>query len=85
MTAKEFNEKYKHYLEEGHYGAEGFDHPDFLDWLDIKFQKFITYPDFKYSQIKCKFSWGCFYCDGVSLDERAEVERKIEEYLKKDK
>ena len=83
MTAKEFNEKYKDYLEEGHYGAEGFDVPEFLDWLDIKFQEFIKYPDFKYSQIKSKFSFGRFYCEGVPQKEIQEVESKIEEFLTK--
>ena len=83
MTAKEFNEKYKDYLEEGHYGATGFDEPDFLDWLDTKFQKFIKYPDFKYKQIKSKFNWGCFYAVGLTTEERKEVESKIEEFLTK--
>ena len=30
MTAAEFNNKYKDYLEKGHYGADGFDDPKFL-------------------------------------------------------
>lgn len=29
MTAEEFNKKYKDFLENGHYGAEGFDNPIF--------------------------------------------------------
>jgi hypothetical protein len=82
MTADIFNEKYKDFLEEGHYGAEGFDNPIFLDWLDAKFQKFITYPNFTYSQIKCKFNYGRFYCEGVPIEEIKEVEQKIEEFLK---
>lgn len=82
MTAEEFNTKYKDYLEEGHYGAEGFDEPEFLDWLDTKFQEFITYPYFKFSQIKCKFAYGRFYCEGIPNEKIREVERKIESYLK---
>lgn len=83
MTAEEFNKKYKDYLEERHYGAEGFNNSEFLDWLDTKFQKFITYPNFKYSQIKSKFKNGCFYCEGVSKEEVFEVEDKIKSYLTK--
>ena len=82
MTAKEFNEKYKDYLEERHYGAEGFDVPEFLDWLDVKFQDFIKYPNFSYSQIKSKFNWGCFYCEGLPKERVEEVEDKITEILK---
>ena len=79
MTAKEFNYKYRDYLGEGHYGAEGFDHPEFLDWLDLKFQKFITYRGFTFSQIKIKFNQGRFYCENVPNLEQSEVERKIED------
>lgn len=82
MKAEEFNKKYEKYLEKGHYGAEGFDEPEFLDWLDTKFQKFITYPGFTYSQIKDKFKMGRFYCEGLPIEEIAEVEREIEKYLK---
>jgi hypothetical protein len=85
MTAKEFNEKYKDYLEERHYGAEGFDVPEFLDWLDVKFQDFIKYPDFKFSQIKSKFNWGCFYCDNLPKELVNEVTNEIEKYLKNGK
>lgn len=82
MTAKEFNKKWNFYLEEGHYGAEGFDEPEFLDWLDEKFKVFTIFDNFSFSQIKCKFNWGCFYCTGIPQKDIDEVERKIESYLK---
>jgi len=81
MTAKEFNEKYRKYLEDQHYGAEGFDVPEFLDWLDIKFQEFIKKDNFSYSQIKSKFEMGRFYCEGLTSEEIKEVERKIEQFI----
>jgi len=60
MTSEQFNDKYKDYLEEGHYGL-GIDIPEFTDWLDKKFQDFIKKPEFTYSQIKAKFGEGRFY------------------------
>lgn len=80
MTSEKFNEKYAQYLEKGHYGAEGYDNPQFLDWLDVKFQDFIKYPDFKYSQIKSKFRHGRFYCEGLPDNLVKEVEDKITSY-----
>lgn len=83
MTAKEFNKKYEKYLEEKHYGAEGFNNPEFLEWLDVKFQIFITFENFKFSQIKTKFGMGRFYCEGLSNELINEVENKITELCKK--
>lgn len=82
MTAEEFNKKWNAYLEEGHYGAEGFDEPEFLDWLDGKFKVFTTFDNFSFSQIKSKFNMGRFYCKGIEQSWIDEVERKIESYLK---
>jgi hypothetical protein len=79
MTTKEFNEKYSAYLEEGHYGLD-FGVPEFVSWLDEKFQSFIQKPGFEYSQIKEKFGMGRFYCKGLTAEEIAEVEKKIEYY-----
>lgn len=76
MNVDEFNEKYKDYLETGNYGLD-ISVPEFIIWLDSKFQKFITYPGFQYSQIKSKFSFGRFYCEGVPEEEVSEVENKI--------
>jgi hypothetical protein len=81
MTAIEFNQKYKEYLEVGHYGAEGFDHPEFLNWLDNKFQAFIKVPDFTFSQIKVKFGQGRFYAT-LPFEDVKEVENKITEFCK---
>ena len=78
MTTNEFNEKYKTFLEEGHYGL-ALDKPEAIAYLDEKFQEFTQRPDFKFTQIKAKFNWFCLYADGVTLDERAEVEKKLGE------
>ena len=81
MTAEEFNNKYKDYLEKDHYGAEGFDEPEFLDWLDVKFQEYIKVPEFSYSQIKSKFNMGRFYAT-LPIEDIKEVENKITELCK---
>ena len=60
MTVKEFNEKYKEYLEEGHYGLDISD-PSIIKYLDKMFQGLIKIPGFKYSQIKEKFNSSRFY------------------------
>ena len=78
MTIDEFNEKYKDYIEEGHYGL-AISSPEFIEWLDGKFQEFIKNPDFSFTQIKSKFGFGRFYCKGVSSNEVEEVELKINE------
>jgi len=83
MEAKEFNKKYEKYLEEKHYGVEGFNNPEFLEWLDAKFQIFITFENFKFSQIKTKFGMGRFYCEGLPNELINEVENKITELCKK--
>ncbi len=76
MSNIDFNFKYKDYLIEGYYGL-GFDIPEFTEWLDIKFQEFIKNPDFKYKQLKQKFGYGRFYCEGLSHEQILEVENKI--------
>ena len=82
MTVDEFNEKYKAYLEDGHYGL-AIDSFEFIDWLDSKFQEFIKVPNFTYSQIKVKFGMGRFYCEGLSIKQISEVENMITEICKK--
>ncbi len=79
MTATEFNTKYEAYLEKGHYGADGFDDPEFLKWLDVKFQEFIKQPNFSFTQIKSKFNMGRFYAEGLTNEQVREVEDKITE------
>lgn len=76
MTVEDFNNKYKEYLEEGHYGLAVSD-PLFIIWLDEKFQGFIKKPGFSYSQIKFKFKFGRFYCEGLTTEEISEVEDKL--------
>lgn len=61
MTAKEFNEKYKNYLEEGYYGL-AINIPSVVEYLDHIFEKeLINITGFKYSQIKLKFNMCRFY------------------------
>jgi hypothetical protein len=76
MTTEEFNKKYADYLEKGHYGLAISD-PEFVEWLDGKFQEFIKQPGFQYSQIKSKFGMGRFYCEGLTSEQVREVEGKI--------
>jgi hypothetical protein len=83
MTSTEFNNKYKQYLEKGHYGLDIHD-KEFIEWLDNKFQEFIKQPGFQYSQIKSKFGMGRFYCDGLTRQQEMEVENKITELCKTD-
>jgi hypothetical protein len=81
MTTEQFNEKYKNFLEEGHYGLSVGDE-EFIKWLDNKFQEFIKHPSFTYSQIKSKFGTGRFYCEGLSTEQIKEVENRIMELCK---
>jgi len=81
MTTQEFNDKYNDYLEEGHYGLAVSD-SEFIEWLDNKFQKFIKKSNFQYSQIKTKFGYSRFYCEGLSIEEINEVEDKLTKWYK---
>lgn len=68
MNASEFNEKYKNYLEEGHYGL-AIDIPSVVKYLDEEvFPGLIKIPGFTYSQIKLKFNVCRFY---TNIDECA--------------
>ena len=87
MTGSEFNEKYKEYLEEGHYGLD-ISTPSIIKYLDEMFQDLIKIPGFKYSQIKEKFNTSRFYTNlyeligkpGLIIDN--EVERILNILLK---
>ena len=81
MTPEQFNTKYADYLEKGHYGVSINDF-EFLNWLDNKFQEFIKLPNFSFSQIKLKFGFGRFYCEGLTNEQIREVENKITEICK---
>ncbi len=82
MNRVEFNEKYKEYLEDRFSGLE-LSNPEVIAYLDKEFENLIKLPNFKYSQIKGKFNWFCFYCEGVSSEKRAEIENKIKEIYEK--
>jgi hypothetical protein len=78
LKQSEFKEKYKDYLEDRYYGCELINE-EALDYLDNKFQEYIKIPGFKYKQIKSKWNYFCFYADGLSNNEREEVELKLKE------
>lgn len=77
-SSEEFNEKYKDYLEEGHYGMS-LDKLEALEYLDGKFQDYIKIPNFKYAQIKSKFNSFRFYADNLPIGEETIVEQKLKE------
>ena len=81
MTANEFNEKYKEFLEQGHYGM-GFDHEEAIEYLDKEFEELIKIPHFKYTQIKAKFDWYCFYCKGVPREKVIEIQNQLKQICK---
>lgn len=82
MTEEQFNEKYKTYLGEHHYGL-GFDHPQVIEMLDKEFEKLTKRPGFKYYQIKLKFGSARFYADAITVDEMYRIEGQIDELIKK--
>ena len=90
MTSKEFNEKYKDYLEEGHYGLD-INIPSVVNYLDSIMEYGLTnIPGLKYSQIKLKFNTARFYFDTdlnpkslehiISNGIESEINRLVKEY-----
>ena len=59
-TNQEFNEKYKDYIEEGHYGMD-IGEPSVLAYVDQIFNDLTQIPGFKYQQIKTKFGLARVY------------------------
>jgi hypothetical protein len=59
-TSKEFNEKYKEYIEEGHYGMT-INEPSVLAYVNDIFSDLTQIPGFKYQQIKTKFGLARVY------------------------
>ena len=59
-TSKEFNEKYKVYIEEGHYGMT-INEPSVLAYVNDIFSDLTQIPGFKYQQIKTKFGLARVY------------------------
>lgn len=82
MTAQDFNEKYKEYLEEGFYGLI-ISVTSVVEFLDIIFDEVLTkIPGFKYQQIKTKFGEARLYTSIKSYDFTVMVEQKINKLLK---
>jgi len=81
MTTNEFNEKYREYLEEGHYGLD-IAIPTVIDYLDEVFEGLIKTPGFKYSQIKLKFNMCRFYTN--LYDVMGRLGGKINDMVEKD-
>jgi hypothetical protein len=86
-TSKEFNEKYKEYIEEGHYGMD-INEPSVLAYVDQVFDNLTWIPGFKYQQVKTKFGLARVY---TNLEElmpfvgriiNQELEEKINFILK---
>lgn len=86
-TSKEFNEKYKEYIEEGHYGMD-INEPSVLTYVDQIFNDLIKIPEFKYQQVKTKYGLARVY---TNLDDslpfvgriiNQELEEKINFILK---
>ena len=84
---KEFNTKYKDYLEEGHYGID-IEVPAVLTYVDQIFNDLTQIPGFKYQQIKTKYGLARVY---TNLDDllpfvgriiNQELEEKISFILK---
>jgi len=59
-TIKEFNDKYKEYIEEGHYGMT-IDEPSVLAYVNEIFNDLTKIPGFKYQQVKTKFGLARVY------------------------
>lgn len=79
-TTEQFNEKYKDYLEKGHYGL-ALNSPKVIDYLDKEFQELIKIPDFKYTQIKSKFNFICCYMQNEPIGKREEIEKHLKELV----
>ena len=65
-TTKEFNEKYKEYIEEGHYGMD-IHEPSVLVYVDQIFNDLIKIPGFQFSQVKTKYGLARVYTNLYEL------------------
>lgn len=86
-TSKEFNDKYKEYIDDSHYGMD-INEPSVLAYVDHIFGDLVKIPGFKYQQVKTKFGLARVY---TNLDElmpfagkiiNQELEEKINFILK---
>lgn len=87
MTTGEFNQKYRAYLEDRHYGLDLYI-PEVIEYLDKVFEGLVKIEGFQYSQIKEKFGSSRFYSNlpeilpqiGRTIEQSIETE--INFYLK---
>lgn len=83
MTADKFNEKYKEWLEEGHYGLD-IHIPEVIEYLDEKVFPFLTtIPGFTYAQIKEKFGMARFYINLPHTHFAHIISMDVEDYINK--
>ena len=81
-TVDEFNEKYKDYLDEGHYGL-AISTPEIITYLDDVFEHVLTkIPRFKYQQIKTKFNTTRFYSNSKSRYLQGMIEQRMDDIFK---
>ena len=87
MTTEEFNQKYKAYLEDRHYGLDLYI-PEVIEYLDRVFEGLVKIEGFQYSQIKEKFGSSRFYSNlpeilpQIGRTIEGEIESGINFYLK---
>ena len=81
MTSDEFNEKYKQWLVEGHYGL-AISSASVIEMLDREFQELTKVPEFQYYQIKLKFNMARFYAKGIPLSACDRIEKQIDALVK---
>jgi len=80
-TPAEFNEKFKDYLEEGHYGM-AFYSKAVIKYMDEEFTKEIAInPDYSFSQIKSKWSNTRIYAETLDPNKTKEWEAAIDRIL----
>ena len=82
MTVQEFNYKYRHHLEDGHYGL-AISSPTVIDYLDKEFESEIEWCranglHFEFSQIKSKFGMTRVYSNS---HKDSEWEKRIDKIL----
>jgi predicted Zn-dependent protease len=77
MEALEFNNKWKNYLNEGHYGLN-INIPQVTEYLDSEFEKEIKINElFNYSQIKLKYGFARVYANTDKVTEWENMINKI--------
>jgi hypothetical protein len=82
MKSKEFNEKYKDFIEEGHYGL-AIDVPEVVIFLDQVFAVLTKTTDFSFKQIKEKFNFARVYTTGLGDPLESFLEKVISNILNK--